>query len=111
VYTFLDDLDVKWTTIDPVRFAEVKGEAGPLHLWIGVIPDSLSKKDAEIAAEGCKKLLIEAQFPDIEIAFRESVFTRSMGPKLLNYVPSGRCLHSFYSCLGGPDRSKRPCTH
>jgi hypothetical protein len=47
---------------------------------LALSPDSLSKKDAESPADGCKKILIEAQFPDIEIAFQESVFTRSIGP-------------------------------
>ncbi|KAK0222319.1 hypothetical protein IW262DRAFT_1460632 [Armillaria fumosa] len=65
VYELLDSLDVKWSTIDPVRFAEEGGKPGPLHLW---------------------KILAAAQFPDVEIAFRESVFTRSTGPQLLNHV-------------------------
>ena len=88
VYTFLDSLDVKWSTIDPVRFAEEGGKAGPLYLWVGVVPRSLSFEGAKAAADGCKKILTDAHFPDIEIAFRESVFTRSTGPRLLNYVPS-----------------------
>jgi len=88
VYTFLDSLDVKWSTIDPVRFAEEGGEAGPLYLWVGVVPRSLSFEGAKAAADGCKKILTDAHFPDVEIAFRESVFTRSTGPRLLNHVPS-----------------------
>jgi hypothetical protein len=88
VYTFLDSLNVKWSTIDPVRFAEEGGEAGPLYLWVGVVPKSLSFEGAKAAADGCKKILTFAHFPDIEIAFRESVFTRSTGPRLLNHVPS-----------------------
>ena len=87
VYTFLDSLHVEWSTIDPVRFAEEGGEAGPLYLWVGVVPRSLSFEGAKAAADGCKKILTDAHFPDIEIAFRESVFTRSTGPRLLNHVP------------------------
>lgn len=87
VYKFLDSLNVLWSTIDPVRFAEKEGEAGPLYLWVGVNPRSLSLSVAKAAAIGCKKILAAAQFPDIEIAFRESVFTRSAGPQLLNNVP------------------------
>ncbi|KAH7887130.1 hypothetical protein F5I97DRAFT_1936641 [Phlebopus sp. FC_14] len=67
---------VKWSTIDPVRFAEEGKEAGPLHLWVGVIPGPLSFEAAKVAADGCK-----------EIAFR-SVFSRSMGPQLLDLDPS-----------------------
>lgn len=84
VYKFLDSLEVLWSTIDPVRFAEEEGEAGPLYLWVGVNPRSLSLEVAKAAAVGCKKILATAQFPYIEIAFRESVFTRSAGPQLLN---------------------------
>ena len=86
VYTFLDSLHVKWTTIDPVRFAEEGGEADELYLWVGVVPKSLSLEGAKAAADGCKKILADAHFPDVEIAFRESVFTRSAGPRLLNHV-------------------------
>ncbi|KAF9505055.1 hypothetical protein BS47DRAFT_1374340 [Hydnum rufescens UP504] len=87
IYESLDFLNVQWSTIDPVRFAEEGGEAGPLHLWVGVEPGSLSFEDAQAAAEGCKKILTDAGFPGVEIAFRESIYTRSVGPQLLNYVP------------------------
>jgi len=86
VYKFLDSLEVKWSTIDPVRFAEEGGKAGPLYLWVGVEPKSLSLEGAKVAAVGCKRILADAQFSDVEIAFRESVFTRSTGPRLLNHV-------------------------
>jgi hypothetical protein len=93
VYEYLDSVNVMWTTIDPVRFVEA-GRAGrgkypgPLFLWVGVKPGSLSREDAEVAAIGCKKFLEESEITDVEIAFRESLFTRSVaGPQLHNYVP------------------------
>jgi hypothetical protein len=86
VYRFLDSVNVSWSTIDPVRFAEVEGEPGPLHLWIGVKPGTLSLDDAKKAAEGCKRIL--ANFPDVEVAFRESIYTRSTGLQLLEHVLS-----------------------
>ena len=104
VYKFLDSLEVLWSTIDPVRFAEEEGDAGPLYLWVGVNPGSLSLKVAKAAAGGCKKILTAAQFPDIEIAFRESVFTRSAGVQLLNHVlsvdPSADIRSPFTGALG-----------
>ena len=104
VYKFLDSLKVLWSTIDPVRFAEEGGEAGPLYLWVGVNPRSLSLEVAKAAAVGCKKILAAAQFPDIEIAFRESVFTRSAGPQLLNHVrpadPTASIRGPFTGTLG-----------
>jgi hypothetical protein len=89
VYTLLDDLDIEWSTIDPVRFAEIKGETGPLYLWIGVIPNSL-----KLAADGCKKILIEAQF-----TFRESVSTRSIAHGCLIMSPQSTLLRIFPSPL------------
>ena len=88
VYKFLDSLEVQWSTIDPVRFAEEGEEAGPLYLWVGVNLRSLSLEAAKAAAVGCKEIIAAAQFPDVEIAFRESVFTRSAGPKLLDHACS-----------------------
>ena len=56
VYEFLDSVGVNWSTIDPVCFAEEgKKEADPVHLWIGVVPRSLSFEDAQDAAAGCKQ--------------------------------------------------------
>ncbi|KAI0322832.1 hypothetical protein OF83DRAFT_1161016 [Amylostereum chailletii] len=74
VYRSLGSVNVRWSTIDPVHFAEVKGKPGPLRLWIGVKPGTLSLEDAKKAAEGCKCIL--ASFPDVEVAFRESFYKR-----------------------------------
>ena len=90
VYNFLDSSGVEWSTIDPVRFAEEGKEPGPLHLWVGVLPGSLSFEDAKDAANGCKEILTSAGFPDVEIAFRESIFAQLAGPRLLDYVPYWR---------------------
>ncbi|KAF8994469.1 hypothetical protein BDQ17DRAFT_1366837 [Cyathus striatus] len=50
IYKYLDSVAVKWTTIDVVRFAEPGKYSdrietvGPIVLWIGVIPKSLSRE-------------------------------------------------------------------
>jgi hypothetical protein len=87
IYEFLNTLEVKWSTIDSVCFAEEGKDAGPLYLWVGVAPRSLSFKDARDAATGCKNILADANLPNVEIAFKESDFIQSTGPQLLNYVP------------------------
>ena len=48
-----------------------------------------AKKAKAAAANAAKKILAEAGFPDIEVAFVESVVTRSVatGPKLLRSTP------------------------
>jgi hypothetical protein len=91
IYQFLVSQSVKWTSIDPVAFAE-EGEVKPfcpLLMWIGVYPESLLYKTAVTAAEVIKNILAQAGFPEIEVAFRESVVTRSvaLGPKLLPFTP------------------------
>ncbi|KAH9013973.1 hypothetical protein EDB85DRAFT_2215444 [Lactarius pseudohatsudake] len=90
VYQFLDSIEVKWLTIDPVCFTEEGGEASLLYLWVGVNPRSLSLKGAKATAVGCKRILADTQFPNVEIAFRESIFTQSIqvGLQLLDYTPS-----------------------
>ncbi|KAF5381070.1 hypothetical protein D9615_004176 [Tricholomella constricta] len=72
IYEHLDSHDVKWSSIDPVRFAEA-GER--------IIA-------AKAAAQECKVILAREGFPDVEIAFRESVVFKSGGPKLLSFNPS-----------------------
>ena len=89
IYEHLDSHNVEWSSIDPVRFAEAgKKEVSALYLWIGVLPGTLAFEAAKAAAEGCKKILAREGFPDIELAFRESVVTQSVGPKLLSFDPS-----------------------
>ncbi|KIM51804.1 hypothetical protein SCLCIDRAFT_12023 [Scleroderma citrinum Foug A] len=52
------------------------------------MPQSLSREDALTTAVGCLQLLQSFQLTDIEVEFREPVFTRSVGPKLLKSVSS-----------------------
>ena len=84
----LDSRDVEWSSVDPVRFAEAgKEEVSVLHLWIGVMPRTLAFEAAKEVAKGCKDILAREGFPDVEVAFRESVVTQSVGPKLLSFNP------------------------
>ncbi|KAG8952880.1 hypothetical protein FRC04_003329 [Tulasnella sp. 424] len=87
VYQLLDSQGVLWTTIDAVRFLKVGEEAvGPVVLWIGVAPETLCAEDARTAANGCLDLLKEFDITDIEVEYRESIYTRSAGPNLLTPV-------------------------
>ena len=92
VRDYLDSIKIKWTSIDVVRFADVEEDPGPPVLWIGVMPASLSREDAEVAAVGCEGLLAKFALTGelgvgVEVAFRESVFTRRSAahPRLLKY--------------------------
>ncbi|KAF9509980.1 hypothetical protein BS47DRAFT_1364881 [Hydnum rufescens UP504] len=90
VYDFLDSVGVLWTTIDVVRFIKVgQGEVvGPVVLWIGVAPESLCSEDAHTAAHSCLDLLKKFDITDVEVEFRESMYSRSAGPSLLKPVSS-----------------------
>ncbi|KAJ3825590.1 hypothetical protein F5880DRAFT_215325 [Lentinula raphanica] len=107
LYTLLDDKKVRWTSIDPVVFADAGEEPFcPLLLWIGVEPASLSYEDAHTAAEAATFLLTSFGLEGFEIGFRESIVTRSCSsPKMLNYDfsdPVIKFRKPFTSVLGLP---------
>lgn len=82
---YLDSCSVMWTSIDPVAFANAgeKIPFCPFLVWIGVKHDTLLFDNAVAAANAIKAILTSAGFPEIEVAFRESEVTRSIGgPKL-----------------------------
>ena len=90
VYKFLDSCSIKWTSIDPVAFANAgeKMPFCPFLMWIGVKHRTLLFNDAVAAANAIKAILSQAGFPKIEVAFRESEVTRSIaGPKLFSFNP------------------------
>ena len=81
VYEYFDSLAVtEWTSIDPVRFAEVEEEAGPLFLWVGVMPGTLSRDDAKVAAVGCKQIIAQFQITDSPTWRSHSGSRLSSGP-------------------------------
>ena len=66
---------------------EEEGEAkkpvtGPVTIWIGVFPESASATAAHDAAQGVLALLKDYQITDVDIEFRESFYTREVGPQL-----------------------------
>ena len=90
IYECLDSAGVNWTSINPLAYANA-GEAKPfcsLIISIGVKPKSLLYEAAVTASTVVNEILAGAGFPDIEVAFVESVVTRSVaGPKLLSFDP------------------------
>lgn len=82
VYKLLDKTGVRWTSIDPLAFAEAgKKSFSPLLLWVGVVPESLQYELANTAAEAVTKLISEAGFSGVEIGFCESIVTFSRRPQ------------------------------
>jgi hypothetical protein len=89
IYKLLDEMGVRWTSIDPLAFAEAGEKSfSPLLLWIGVVPESLRYELANTAAEAATRLISEAGFSGVEIGFRESIVTPSVaGLKMLPFDP------------------------
>jgi hypothetical protein len=78
-----------WTSINPLAYANA-GEPKPfcpLIICVGVKPGSLLYDGAVAAAAAVRTILTDAGFPEIEVAFVESVVTRHSGPKLLSFNP------------------------
>jgi len=59
-----------------------KPVAGPVTIWIGVSPESTSATAAHDAAQVVLALLKNYQITDVDIDFRESLYTREVGPRL-----------------------------
>ncbi|KZT23693.1 hypothetical protein NEOLEDRAFT_1157202 [Neolentinus lepideus HHB14362 ss-1] len=83
----LESVGIIWTSVNPLAYANA-GEPKPfcpLIICVGVNPGSLLYEAAVAAAAVVKNILTDAGFPDIEVAFIESVVTRFTGPKLLSF--------------------------
>ena len=87
VRDLLDKQQVRFSTIDLVRFRTVPDQQtpvviSPVVIWVGVLPDSLTGEDAFNSANAILALLEDEDITAVDIEFRESVFRRSAGAKL-----------------------------
>ena len=55
-------------------------------MWIGVFPGSTTATAAHDAAQSVLALLQRYQITDVDVDFRESIYTRDVGPRLLKPV-------------------------
>jgi hypothetical protein len=88
LHALLDSMEVKWTSTDVVRIGIVGESSAPVILWIGVVPASLSGHDGALVAFKSRELLVEYNIADVDVEIRESIATRTAGPKLLTPVYS-----------------------
>ena len=91
VRDLLDKQQVRFSTIDVVRFSTVPNQQtpatiSPVVIWVGVVPDSLAGEDAFNSANALLALLKDEGIADVDIEFRESVFRRSVSAEL--YEPA-----------------------
>ena len=54
----------------------------PITIWVGVLPDTLTCKDAYKSSVDILNLLREHGISDLDVAYRESVVKDSSGPEL-----------------------------
>lgn len=78
VCEYLKSANVKWTSINILRFEEHSEDEyevvrSPPVILVGVKRESLSREVAEVAALGCEELLKKFELIDVEVAFREEV--------------------------------------
>ena len=57
-----------------------------MTIWIGVFPDNTTATAAHNAAQDVLALLRDYEITDIDVEFRESLYTREAGPQLLPLV-------------------------
>jgi len=92
VRDLLSTQDVAWTSIDVVRFVRDGDENphkkinGPVVIWVGVFPNSLKGEEAFTSGKNILDLLVINDIDDVEVEYRESVYTPSVGPELLSPV-------------------------
>ncbi|KAI0310769.1 hypothetical protein OF83DRAFT_1070010 [Amylostereum chailletii] len=83
---------IRWSSIDVARFV-TDGDSdtqivGPVVIWIGVLPDLLDGPQAITLGDEILALLQSFSIEDVEVEYRELIYTRSVGPELLRHVSS-----------------------
>jgi hypothetical protein len=76
LFSLLNSMEVKWTSIDSARIGNAEEYYVPIVLWIGVVPASLSRSDGVVVAFKCRELLVEHGITDVDVEIRESVVSR-----------------------------------
>ena len=104
VRDLLDKQHVCFSTIDLVRFRTVPDQQkpaviSPAVIWVGVLPDSLTGKDAFNSANTILALLKDEGIAAVDVEFRESVFSRSAGAKLCEPASDSDSTRHVIDCL------------
>ena len=89
VLDILESERVEFTSVDVVRIGVVGERSPPVILWIGVLPGSLTPVDGLKVALRCKGLLEKNDITDVDVEVRESIVTRSVGPRFLDPTAFG----------------------
>ncbi|KAG8825135.1 hypothetical protein FRC17_008818, partial [Serendipita sp. 399] len=112
VVAVLDARAVCFTSIDVVRFKLVEvdedeetakeARVGPVTIWIGVFADWTPPTLAHEAAQDVLALLEKYNITDVNIHFRESIYTTELGPRLLQPIEDVNPLVDVIGDVVGP---------
>ena len=104
IHAIMEADGVNWTSTDVLRIGYTTEAVAPLIIWIGVIPNTLSREDGHTIALRCKNVLITHKIDDVEVEIRESIVTHYAGPALEApapiYDPIAELLEPLTSTLG-----------
>jgi hypothetical protein len=90
ILDYLDSVNIKWTTIDITCFAKVEKDPGPVFLWVGMKPRSLSHESAKVVTVDCKSLLKDFVITNVEV-------TDAPEPEACMYI-SGSLIGPMLEC-------------
>ncbi|KAF8642055.1 hypothetical protein AX16_009711, partial [Volvariella volvacea WC 439] len=86
----LKDRNIRYTSVDPARFITY-GDAdkeipGPVVVWVGVYPGSTDADTAFDLSKEILALLASVDIYDVEVEWREAIYSKAAGPALLRPV-------------------------
>ncbi|KAF8333698.1 hypothetical protein F5887DRAFT_993030 [Amanita rubescens] len=102
--SYLDDIGVKASSLDPVRIGYAGDSSPPAIIWVGVLPGTLAPEAGVNVAIQCKNILSSNGINDVDVELRESSVFRSA--RLYKPVPTSvgtvRVIEPFSTALGLP---------
>ena len=71
ILAILAERNVDWSSLDVVRIAYADEYPGDVIVWIGIRPNSLSRKDGMDVALQCKQVLLDHHIIEVEVEIRQ----------------------------------------
>ena len=101
---YLDAMEVKCSSLDPVRIGFIGDSSPPAIIWIGVLPGTLTAEAGVKVAVHCKGILAANGIDDVHVELRESeVFrTAKLYKPLPTSSPTVHVVEPFSTAVGLP---------
>ncbi|KAF8334478.1 hypothetical protein F5887DRAFT_1273561, partial [Amanita rubescens] len=102
--SYLDDMGVKWSSLDPLRIGYAGDPSPPPILWIGVLPGTLTHEVGVNVAIHCKNILSANGIDDVHVELRESEVFRcaKLYKPVLSFSSTVRAIEPFSTAVGLP---------